>query len=123
MSLYIEVQLLMNNLIKKEYAFFKILENTFSRYIVDQEKHYSEYPDEPPFYLISHLYELDHMIANYCLYGAARITNPHDACSEMIKHRFCLYYNIHYSECIYEKIIARFNTVIDKCINILKLND
>ena len=123
MQLGIEVQLLLNNLIKKEDAFFKILENTFSRYIIDQHKHYSKYSDEPPFYLISHLYELDHIIANYCLYGAARIINPHDACSEMIKYKFCLYYNIHYSDYIDDQIISRFNKVIDKCITILNLNN
>jgi hypothetical protein len=123
MSLDIEVRLLLNNLIKKHYDYFKVLEKSFSRYIVDQHKHYSEYPDEPPFYLISTLYELDRIVIDYCEFGAARIVNAHDACSDMIKYKFWLYYNMHYSDYIDDRIIVRFNKVVDKCITILKLND
>jgi len=123
MSLDIEVRLLLNNLIKKHYDYFKVLEKSFSRYIVDQHKHYSEYPDEPPFYLISTLYELDRIVIDYCEFGAARIVNTHDACSDMIKYKFWLYYNMHYSDYIDDRIVVRFNKVVDKCITILKLND
>ena len=134
MSLDIEVRLLLNNLIRKHYDYFKVLEKSFSRYIVDQHKHYSEYPDEPPLYLISSLYELDRIIIDYCVFGAARVVNAHDACADMIKYKFWLYYNMHYSDCVDlctfemrkgvdDRIIERFNKVIDKCITILKLND
>jgi len=123
MPLDIEIQLLLNNLIKKHYDFFKVLDNSFSRYIVDQHRHYSEYPDEPPFYLISSIYELDRMILDYCVFGAMRITNPHDACSKIIKYKFWLYYNMQYSAFVNDLVIARFNKVVDKCITILKLND
>ena len=153
MSLDIEVRLLLNNLIRKHYDYFKVLEKSFSRYIVDQHKHYSEYPDEPPLYLISSLYELDRIIIDYCVFGAARVVNAHDACADMIKYKFWLYYNMHYSDyidlctfetptcglfisanatlpCAFEmrkgvddRIIERFNKITDKCITILKLND
>jgi hypothetical protein len=123
MPIDLEVRLLLNNLLKIHYDYFKVLEKVFDRYIVDQHKHYSEYPDEPPFYLISSIYELDRITIDYCVFGAARIVNAHDACADMIKYRFWLYYNTHYSDHIDDRIIKRFNKVAEKCITILKLND
>lgn len=123
MSIHKESRILLNNLIRQEGPFFKVLDNVFGRYIVSQYKVQSEYPDEPPFYLIAQIYELDHTVSEYCKYGAARITDIHGATAEMLKYKFWLYYNMHYSEHVDDKMISRFNKVVDKCIAIFKLND
>jgi hypothetical protein len=123
MSIHKETRILLNNLIRQEGQFFKVLDNVFGRYIVSQYRVQSEYPDEPPFYLIAQMYELQHTVLEYCKYGAARITDIHGATAEMLKYKFWLYYNMHYSEHVDDKMINRFNKIVDKCITILKLND
>lgn len=123
MSIHLETRLLLNNLIKQKYAFFKSLENVFGRYLLDQHKRPSDYPDEPPFYLITSIYELDRMVIDYCMYGASRITSPHDATADMIKYKFWLYYNMNFATAYNDIMVKRFNKVVDKCVTILKIND
>jgi uncharacterized protein YutD len=123
MSIHKETRILLNNLIRQEGSFFKVLDNVFGRYIVSQYRVKSEYPDEPPFYLIAQIYELHHTVSEYCKYGAARITDIHAATTEILKYKFWLYYNMHYSDQLDNKMITRFDKVVEKCIIILKLND
>lgn len=118
-----EIKLLLNTLIKKHYDYFKLLEDAFDRYLLDQYKHSAEYPPDLPFKLISKIYELDSVVTDYCTYGISSITTPHDACSDMIKYKFWLHYNLHYSPFTEDIVILRFNSLVDKCITILKLND
>uniref|UniRef100_A0A6C0D5E4 Uncharacterized protein n=1 Tax=viral metagenome TaxID=1070528 RepID=A0A6C0D5E4_9ZZZZ len=123
MSINLDTRLLLNNLIKQKYTFFKSLENVFARYLLDQYRYPSDYPDEPPFYLITSIYELNRIVIDYCVYGASRITSPHDATGDMIKYKFWLYYNMNFGTAYNEKIITRFNKVVDKCVAILKINN
>jgi hypothetical protein len=122
MQLTIEVQDLLNQLIKKEYLCFQIMESSFNRYLLDQYKHSNEYPVDLPFFLITNIYEVNTIIMNY--FGKYDIgENKHNVCADIIKYKFWLYYHMHYAYCLNEIVIKRFNTLLDKCIFILKLND